>query len=58
MNFCSSCKYLKCVSCLCFFMVFNKLFGGHAMQVTQLGLHHDWQLTQGLFDDAFGNSVD
>lgn len=46
------------VSYLCFFMMLYKLFGGHAMQVTQLGLHHDRQLTHGLFDDAFRNAID
>lgn len=35
-----------------------ELFGGHAMQVTQLGLHHDGHMTQRLLDDAFGNSID
>lgn len=38
--------------------MFDKLFGGHAMQVTQLGLHHDRQLTHGLFDDAFRDAID
>lgn len=39
-------------------MVFHQLFGGHAMQVTQLGFHHNWHLTQGLFNDAFGDTID
>lgn len=45
-------------SYFCFFVVLYKLFRRHAMEVTQLGLHHDWYLTQGLLDDAFRNTVD
>lgn len=41
-----------------FFMVLYELFRGHAMEVTQPGLHHDWHLTQGLFDYAFRNPID
>ncbi len=49
---------LKRVSYLGFFMVLNQLFRGHAVQVAQFGLHHDWDLTQGLFDDAFWYAID
>lgn len=43
---------------LCFFVMFNKFFRGHAMQVAKFGLHHDGELTQELIDDAFRNAVD
>lgn len=55
MNFSSS---QRCASNLSFFVMFYQLFGAHAMQVTKPGLHHDGKLTQGLFDDTFGNAVD
>lgn len=49
---------LQCVAYLCFFMVLYELFWRHAVEITHLGLHHDWHLTQGLFDDAFRNPID
>ena len=40
-----------------FFVVLDKLFWGKAVQVAQSGLHHDGNLAQVLFDDAFGNAI-
>lgn len=55
MNSSSSQRY---ASNLSFLVMFYQLFGGHAMQVTKPGLHHDGKLTQRLFDDTFGDAVD
>lgn len=39
-------------------MMLHELSGTQAVQVAHLGLHHDGQMAQALFDNAFGDAID
>lgn len=46
------------VANLCLFMMLYELLRRQAVEVAELGLHHDRHLTQGLLDDAFRDAID